>query len=164
VALRHSTTTCQVTWQRFSHERRPQRLRYRSLTGLRRQHKRFAYPMKKTRAIIPRETVEGRIYLLRGEKAMLSTDLAHLYRVAPRALVQAVKRNLDRFPDDFMFQLSSDEFRDLKSQIVTSSWGGLRRATPSQGIYQLRRGAPWLFGVSEWPSDTPRPPAKALPS
>jgi hypothetical protein len=61
---------------------------------------------------------------------MLSTDLAHLYQVAPRALVQAVKRNLDRFPDDFMFQLSSDEFQDLKSQIVTSSWGGLRRATP----------------------------------
>jgi len=61
---------------------------------------------------------------------MLSTDLAHLYQVAPRALVQAVKRNLDRFPDDFMFQLSPGEFQDLKSQFVTSSWGGLRRATP----------------------------------
>ena len=57
---------------------------------------------------------------------MLSTDLAHLYQVAARALVQAVKRNLDRFPDDFMFQLSSDELRDLRSQIVTSSWGGLQ--------------------------------------
>jgi hypothetical protein len=97
--------------------------------------------MKKTRAIIPEEAIEGRIYLLRGEKVMLSTDLADLYQVAPRALVQAVKRNLDRFPDDFMFQLSSDEFRDLKSQIVTSSWGGLRRATPfaftEQGVAML---------------------------
>jgi len=47
-----------------------------------------------------------------------------------KALVQAVKRNIDRFPEDFMFQLTDQEFRDLKSQIVTSSWGGLRRAKP----------------------------------
>jgi DNA-binding PadR family transcriptional regulator len=61
---------------------------------------------------------------------MLSTDLAQLYGVEPRVLVQAVKRNLDRFPEDFMFQLTDQEFINLKSQIVTSSWGGLRRATP----------------------------------
>lgn len=78
----------------------------------------------------PKEGIESRIYLLRGEKVMLSTDLARLYQVAPRVLVQAIKRNSERFPDDFMFQLTDKEFRNLKSQIVTSSWGGLRRATP----------------------------------
>lgn len=56
---------------------------------------------------------------------MLSPDLAELYGVEPKALVQAVKRNHDRFPEDFMFQLSNDEFKSLKSQFVTSSWGGI---------------------------------------
>jgi len=73
--------------------------------------------------IIPMERIENRIYLLRGHKVMLSTDLAELYEVEPRALVQAVKRNIERFPEDFMFQLSNGEFDNLKSQIVTSSWG-----------------------------------------
>lgn len=72
---------------------------------------------------------------------MLSTDLAELYDVEARALIQAVKRNLGRFPDDFMFQLSEAEFANLKSQIVTSSWGGLRRAAPyaftEQGVAML---------------------------
>jgi hypothetical protein len=86
--------------------------------------------MKTTGSLIPKERMEQHIYLLRSERVMLSTDLAHLYQVAPRALVQAVKRNAERFPDDFMFQLTSAEFRNLKSQIVTSSWGGLRRANP----------------------------------
>ncbi len=67
------------------------------------------------------ERIESRIFLLRGQKVMLSTDLAHLYDVEPRPLVQAVKRNLERFPADFMFQLDDEEFRSLKSQIVTSS-------------------------------------------
>jgi hypothetical protein len=92
-------------------------------------------------ALILAERIEQRIYLLRGEKVMLSTDLAGLYQVAPRVLVQAVKRNRDRFPEDFMFQLTADEFQNLKSQIVTSSWGGLRRATPyaftEQGVAML---------------------------
>jgi hypothetical protein len=96
---------------------------------------------KSAHAMIPRERIESRIYLLRGEKVMLSTDLAKLYQVAPRVLVQAVKRNSDRFPGDFMFQLSNEEFNILKSQIVTSSWGGLRRATPyaftEQGVAML---------------------------
>ncbi|MEW6058057.1 MAG: ORF6N domain-containing protein [Bdellovibrionota bacterium] len=83
-----------------------------------------------TRNLIAPDLIEQHIYLIRGHKVMLSTDLAALYAVEPRALVQAVKRNLDRFPDDFMFQLSKREFENLKSQIVTSSWGGLRRATP----------------------------------
>jgi hypothetical protein len=91
--------------------------------------------------VLPQEGIINRIYLLRGEKVMLSTDLAKLYQVAPKILVQAVKRNSHRFPEDFMFQLSSEEFLHLKSQIVTSSWGGLRRATPyaftEQGVAML---------------------------
>ena len=72
---------------------------------------------------VPLELVERRIYSIRGQKVMLSPDLADLYRVETRALVQAVKRNLDRFPEDFMFQLTSEEYALLKSQIVISSWG-----------------------------------------
>lgn len=72
---------------------------------------------------------------------MLSSDLARLYGVQPKALVQAVKRNRERFPADFLFQLSPTEFADLKSQIVTSSWGGVRRALPyaftEQGVAML---------------------------
>jgi hypothetical protein len=97
--------------------------------------------MSVNRSLIPIERIEKGIYLLHGEKVMLSTDLAALYQVAPRALVQAVKRNQDRFPEDFMFQLTSNEFKNLKSQIVISSWGGLRRATPyaftEQGVAML---------------------------
>jgi hypothetical protein len=85
--------------------------------------------------------VEARILLLRGQRVMLSMHLAELYEVEPKVLVQAVKRNASRFPEDFMFQLSREEFANLKSQIVTSSWGGLRRATPyaftEQGVAML---------------------------
>jgi len=97
--------------------------------------------MTTSRSIIPNERIERQIYFLRGEKVLLSSDLAKLYQVEPRALVQAVKRNRERFPDDFMFQLSADEFKNLKSQIVTSSWGGSRRARPyaftEQGVAML---------------------------
>ncbi len=72
---------------------------------------------------------------------MLSTHLAELYGVAARVLVQALKRNLSRFPPDLMFPLNAHEFKNLKSQIVTSSCGGLRRATPyaftEQGVAML---------------------------
>ena len=72
---------------------------------------------------------------------MLSPHLAELYGVEPKVLVQAVKRNHERFPEDFMFSLSDEEFYNLKSQIVTSSWGGLRRAVPyaftEQGVAML---------------------------
>lgn len=72
---------------------------------------------------------------------MLSTHLAELYEVEPRVLVQAVKRNVARFPDDFMFHLTREEFQNLKSQFVISSWGGFRRATPyaftEQGVAML---------------------------
>jgi hypothetical protein len=86
-------------------------------------------------------TIDRRILLVRGQRVMLSTHLAELYGVEPKVLVQAVKRNLSRFPEDFMFQLSREEFNNLKSQFVTSSWGGLRRATPyaftEQGVAML---------------------------
>jgi ORF6N domain len=72
---------------------------------------------------------------------MLSTQLAELYEVEPRVLVQAVKRNIERFPPDFMFQLNKAEVENLKSQIVISSWGGMRRAYPyaftEQGVAML---------------------------
>lgn len=92
-------------------------------------------------SVIPAERIESHIFFLRGHKVMLSTHLAMLYGVEARALIQAVNRNIDRFPDDFMFQLSQPEFANLKSQIVTSRWGGLRRATPyaftEQGVAML---------------------------
>jgi hypothetical protein len=97
--------------------------------------------MHKDIALVPHEHIERLILLIRGQKVMLSTDLAELYQVEPRVLVQAVKRNIARFPRDFMFQLSKEEFSNLKSQIVISSWGGLRRATPyaftEQGVAML---------------------------
>jgi hypothetical protein len=82
------------------------------------------------REIIPAARIAQSIYLLRGQKVMLSQDLAALYRVAVKALNQAVKRHTTRFPADFVFQLTAEEFDNLKSQFVTSSWGGLRRALP----------------------------------
>lgn len=71
---------------------------------------------------------------------MLGADLAALYEVETKALIQAVKRNIDRFPDDFMFQLTKQEVSNLKSQIVTSSWGGRRYppyAFTEQGVAML---------------------------
>jgi len=87
------------------------------------------------------EAIEQLIFQIRGQRVMLSTHLAELYEVEARVLVQAVKRNIERFPADFMFHLTQDEFEDLKSQVVISSWGGMRRATPygftEQGVAML---------------------------
>ena len=85
---------------------------------------------KKHRKLIPIDKIKEEILWLRGRKVMLSTHLAELYQVEPRVMIQAVKRNIERFPNDFMFQLTEEEFSNLKSQIVISSWGGLRRARP----------------------------------
>lgn len=70
--------------------------------------------------------IEHIIYMIRGQKIILDSDLASLYEVETKVLNQAVKRNLDRFPPDFMFQLTEDEFANLRSQFATSSWGGRR--------------------------------------
>ncbi len=84
--------------------------------------------------------IEKRIYFLRGEKVMIDNDLAVLYRVPTKVFNQAIRRNMLRFPADFMFQLTSDETEILRSQIVTSSWGG-RRYLPfvftEQGVAML---------------------------
>jgi len=94
-----------------------------------------------SKSLLPLELIEKRIYIIRSQKVMLSTQLAELYNVEVRVLVQAVKRNIDRFPSDFMFQLSKGEFENLKSQIVISSWGGARRSRPyaftEQGVAML---------------------------
>jgi hypothetical protein len=87
------------------------------------------------------DRIERLIILVRGHKVMLDADLAELYGVQTKALNQAVKRNQNRFPSDFMFQLDQEEFENLRSQFVTSSqWGG-RRIPPyvftEQGVAML---------------------------
>jgi hypothetical protein len=91
-------------------------------------------------ATFPSERIEQTILLLRGHKIILDRDLAAMYGVSTRDLNKAVSRNLDRFPDDFMVQLTRAEFNDLKFQFGTSSWGGTRklpRAFTEQGISML---------------------------
>ncbi|WP_024333213.1 ORF6N domain-containing protein [Desulfotignum balticum] len=90
--------------------------------------------------IVSTELISSKIYFIRGVKVMLDRDLAELYEVETRTLNQAVRRNIKRFPDDFMFQLNKAEFENLKSQIVTSSWGGIRKmplAFTEQGVAML---------------------------
>jgi phage regulator Rha-like protein len=87
-------------------------------------------PNTKETVILKTGGAERMIYFIRGQAVMISTDLASFYGVKPKALVQSVTRNINRFPADFMFQLTSDEVKNLKSQFVTSSWGGARRANP----------------------------------
>ena len=79
-------------------------------------------------SIIPNERIESRIFVIRGQKVMLDRDLANLYGVETKVLNQSVRRNIERFPADFMFELTYEEWRNLRSQIVTSSseYGGRR--------------------------------------
>lgn len=81
---------------------------------------------------MPAEVIDRRIYIVRSKKVMLDADLAELYQVETRALNQAVRRNLDRFPEDFMFQLMAQEAQSLASQIVISKPAGRggRRTLP----------------------------------
>jgi len=72
------------------------------------------------------ERVEGKIFQIRGKRVMIDRDLAELYDVPTKVLLQSVKRNSKRFPSDFMFCLSMEEMVNLRSQFVTSSWGGRR--------------------------------------
>ena len=78
-------------------------------------------------SLIPEDVVINKIYFIRNQKVMLDRDLAELYSVETKRLNEQVKRNLSRFPEDFMFQLSEIEFQNLKSQFATSSWGGIRK-------------------------------------
>ena len=85
--------------------------------------------MKKDDFPVPEEVIANKIILLRNRKVMLDSDLAELYKVETKRLNEQVKRNIERFPEDFMFKLSKEEWSLLKSQFATSSWGG-RRSEP----------------------------------
>ena len=91
-------------------------------------------------ALIEYEIVVSKIAVVRGQRVMFAQDLAALYGVETKVLMQAVRRNIDRFPEDFIFQLTNQEFTNLKSQFVTSSWGGIRKlpfAFSEQGVAML---------------------------
>ena len=92
------------------------------------------------RPLLREELISSRIYLIRRKKVMLDEDLAELYDVETRRLNEQVKRNILRFPKDFMFQLTKMEFENLKSQSATSRWGGRRKlpnAFSEQGVAML---------------------------
>ena len=96
--------------------------------------------MNENNAVLNIDDIQCKIYTLRGVQIMFDEDLAMLYCVETKILNQAVKRNIDRFPKEFMFQLTEKEIKILRSQIVTSSWGG-RRSNPyaftEQGVAML---------------------------
>ncbi len=94
----------------------------------------------KYKPVIPNALITNKIFVIRDKKVILDSDLAELYDVETRRLNEQVKRNIDRFPADFMFQLSQEEFEHLKSQFATSSWGGRRKlpfAFTEQGVAML---------------------------
>jgi phage regulator Rha-like protein len=101
----------------------------------------YSLKVKSVNSLVPVERIEKSILLVRKQKVILDTDLAELYGVETKALVQAVKRNTERFPEDFMFQLNHKEFAILRSQDVTSrGWGGRRYppyAFTEQGVAML---------------------------
>lgn len=104
-----------------------------------RRHTSYELPMTPVKNIQP--LIESRIFLIRGQKVLLDSDLAALYDVETKALNQAVRRNRERFPEDFLFQLSGDESECLRSQFVTSNRRGGRRYAPyaftEQGVAML---------------------------
>ncbi len=86
------------------------------------------------------DNIYNRVYVIRGQQVMLDYDLAEIYGYEVKRLNEQVKRNITRFPEDFMFQLTTEEDAILKSKIATSSWGGKRKlpyAFSEQGIYML---------------------------
>ena len=95
---------------------------------------------KELQALVVEQKILNRIYVIRGQKVMLDTDLAEMYKVETRRLNEQVKRNINRFPKDFMFTLTTKEYENLKSQNAISSWGG-RRTLPNafteQGVAML---------------------------
>ncbi|MBA3065961.1 ORF6N domain-containing protein [bacterium] len=90
--------------------------------------------------LVPVEIIANKIFLIRGQKVMLDRDLAKLYEVATGQLTRQVRRNIERFPIDFMFQLTKDELENWICQFGTSSWGGTRKlpfAFTEQGVAML---------------------------
>jgi len=96
--------------------------------------------MSKKNELLIQERITKAIYVIRGQKVMIDSELAEMYEVETKRLNEQVKRNLGRFPEDFMFQLSLEEWENLRSQFATSSWGG-RRTPPymftEQGVAML---------------------------
>jgi hypothetical protein len=95
---------------------------------------------KELQALVIEQKILNRIYVIRGQKVMIDEDLAEMYSVETRRLNEQVKRNIKRFPKDFMFALTQKEFENLKSQNATSSWGGRRKlpnAFTEQGVAML---------------------------
>jgi hypothetical protein len=91
-------------------------------------------------SLLSEETIANKIYFIRNQKVMLDRDLSELYSIETKRLNEQVKRNISRFPEDFMFQLTELEFQNLKSQIATSSWGGTRKlpyAFTEHGVLML---------------------------
>ena len=80
-------------------------------------------------ALVEYEIVVSKIGVVRGQRVMFAQDLAELYAVETKVLMQAVRRNIDRFPQDFLFQPNDQEVTNLKSQFVTSSWGGIHSSS-----------------------------------
>jgi hypothetical protein len=90
--------------------------------------------------VIPKEVITDKIYFIRNQKVMLDRDLATLYGVETKRVNEQIKRNSARFPENFMFQLTEEEYDNLKSHFATSSWGGSRKlpyAFTEHGILQL---------------------------
>ena len=95
---------------------------------------------KELQALVAEQKILNRIYVIRGEKIMLDRDLSEMYGVETKVFNQSVKRNIERFPKDFMFTLSEKEWENLKSQNATSSWGGTRyrpNVFTEQGVAML---------------------------
>jgi len=94
------------------------------------------------------EFIAGKIYVIRNQKVMIDADLAALYEVETKTLKRAVRRNIERFPEDFMFELSKDEFDNLRYQNGTSSWGGARHLP----MVFTEQGVAMLSGLLRSPS------------
>ncbi len=95
---------------------------------------------KEVQILVMEQKILNRIYVVRGQKIMLDEDLAEMYKVETKRLNEQVKRNIERFPNDFMFTLTEMEYENLKSQNATSSWGGRRKlptAFTEQGVAML---------------------------
>ena len=95
---------------------------------------------KELQALVAEQKILNKIYAIRGQKVMLDRDLADMYGVETKVFNQSVKRNTERFPKDFMFTLTEKEWENLRSQIVTSSWGGARyrpNVFTEQGVAML---------------------------
>ena len=107
----------------------------------------MAKAKKQTETILPDEIIISKIYVIRGQKVMLDNDLAQLYEVQTKVLNQAVKRNIKRFPPDFMFQLTKEEFEFIRSQSVTLEKTGRGRYSKYNSNAFTEQGVAMLSGI-----------------